>query len=209
MSGYAASGGYFISMTGDPIVAYSNTLTGSIGVIFEKLNLRGLYDKIGLQKDIVSRGQYSGLYSDYTPLDEKETRKLRQHIDNFYTAFVSRVADGRKRKFEDVEPLAQGRVWLGTQAKQNGLVDELGGLDRAVELVRMRAHLAASDKITLVPYPPKRSVLDLLMSRSDDSPSVDAITTRILAERALKDFPVRAWMQGGFLKVMPYSITVK
>jgi protease-4 len=191
-------------MTGDPIVAYPNTLTGSIGVMFGKLNLRGLYDKLGVQKEILSRGQFSGLYSDYTPLDDKETQKLRDSIDRFYSAFVTRVAEGRKRKYEDVEPLAQGRVWLGVQAKQNGLIDELGGLDRAIELVKQRAHVPAGEKITLVTYPPKKTLFELLMTRTDDTPALDLITAHVF-----RGFPVRSWLQGGFLKVMPYSITVK
>jgi protease-4 len=204
MSDLAASGGYFISVTGDPIVAYPNTLTGSIGVIFARFNLHGLYDKIGVNKQLLTRGRFADLDSEYAPLSNEARQKIAGQIDAFYKAFVGRVADGRKKSFDQIEPIAQGRVWLGAQAKQNGLVDELGGLDRAVELIRKRANIAATDRITLVPYPGKRSVLDFLLSRSDDNA---ALETKV--GQALGKLPVRALSQGGFLKVMPYSIRVR
>jgi protease-4 len=204
MSDLAASGGYFISMTGDPIVAYPNTLTGSIGVIFARMSLHGLYDKIGVNKQILKRGQFADLDSDYSPLTDEQHQKISAEIDAFYKGFVSRVADGRKKTFDQIEPLAQGRVWLGAQAKQNGLVDELGGLDRAVELVRQRAHIAATDRITLVPYPGKRSIFDVLFGRSDEAGALESKLEEVLGK-----LPVAALAKGGFLKVMPYSISVK
>jgi len=138
MGDLAASGGYFISVTGDPIVAYPNTLTGSIGVIFAKINLKGLYDKIGITKQPLSRGKMADIDSDYQPSHPAEQAKLRDHVDQIYQGFLKRVADGRRKKVTEIEPLAQGRVWLGMEAKGNGLVDELGGLDKAVELIRRR-----------------------------------------------------------------------
>src|SRR5207237_5940381 len=116
MSDLAASGGYFIAMTGDPILAYPNTLTGSIGVFYGRVNLKGLYDKIGLKKEILSRGKFSRIDSEYGPLSPEERAKLQQEIEIFYKGFVDRVADARKRKYNEVEPLAQGRVRLGTPA---------------------------------------------------------------------------------------------
>jgi len=204
MSDLAASGGYFISMTGDPIVAYPNTLTGSIGVIYARMSLHGLYDKIGVNKQILKRGQYADLDSDYAALTDDQRQKIGGQIDAFYKSFVSRVADGRKKTFDQIEPLAQGRVWLGAQARQNGLVDELGGLDKAVELVRQRAHIAAGDRITLVPFPGKRSIFDVLVGRSDDA---GALESRL--EQVFGKLPIAALAQGGFLKLMPYSINVK
>ena len=204
MGDLAASGGYFISVTGDPIIAYPNTLTGSIGVIFARFNLRGLYDKIGVNKQLLTRGRYADMDSEYAPLSNDARQKIAGQIDAFYKGFVSRVADGRKKSYDQIEPLAQGRVWLGVQAKQNGLVDELGGLDRAVELIRKRANIAAGDRITLVPYPGKRSVLDFLMNRSDDNA---ALETKV--GKALGNLPVRALSRGGYLKLMPYSIHVR
>jgi protease-4 len=204
MSDLAASGGYFISMTGDPIVAYPNTLTGSIGVIYARMSLHGLYDKIGVNKQILKRGQFADLDSDYAPLTDQQRQKLSGQIDAFYKSFVGRVAEGRRKTFDQIEPIAQGRVWLGVQAKQNGLVDELGGLDRAVELVRQRAHIAASDRITLVPYPGKRSILDMFFGRADES---NALESKL--GQALGNLPIAALAKGGFLKLMPYSLSVK
>jgi protease IV len=204
MSDLAASGGYFVSVTGDPIVAYPNTLTGSIGVLFVRANLHGLYDKLGIGKQALSRGHYADLDSEYAPLDEDLRRKLTTEVDAFYKGFVGRVAEGRKRTFDQIEPLAQGRVWLGAQAKQNGLVDELGGLDRAVELVKQKAHLGANERITLVPYPGKRSVFDMLFSRSEESTGAEMKVKKLLGE-----IPIQALSRGGFLKLMPYSIQVK
>ncbi len=223
MSDYAASGGYFISMTGDPIVAYPNTLTGSIGVIYTRFSARGLYDKLGIRRDSLSRGRYAGLDSGYNPLTPDEQKKIASEIDSFYQSFLKRVAEGRKRTTADIEPLAQGRVWLGTLALQHGLVNQLGGLDAAIDLVKQRAGISASTAVTLVSYPRKRSLLDLLMSRGEqDSPAVDSIRVRVLSLLAppveplallpadLRGFAptARLLLQGGLLDLMPYRIDV-
>src|SRR4029077_2806783 len=121
-----------------------------------------------------------------------------------YKAFVGRVAEGRKKPFDQIEPLAQGRVWLGAQAKENGLVDQLGGLDRAIELVKQQAHMPASDRVTLVPYPGRRSVFDLLISRADPTAEV-----RLQVEKILGKLPLQALSERGVLKVMPFSVSVR
>jgi protease-4 len=208
MGDVAASGGYFIAATGDPIVAYPNTITGSIGVLTARVNLRGLYDKLGIQKEILSRGQFAAMDSDYKPLTSAERAKIRESIDATYRGFVSRVASARKKKYEEIEPLAQGRVWLGAQAKNNGLVDELGGLDRAVELIRQKAKIRADQKISLIPYPPRRSLFDVLTSRMDDSSVVEAQLARWLRKVPGGDW-INAALNGGALMLMPYSITVQ
>jgi protease-4 len=122
----------------------------------------------------------------------------------FYQGFVSRVADARHRKYDEVEPLAQGRVWLGAQAKKNGLVDELGGLDRALELVKDKANIPASQNVTVVSYPPRKSLFEYLFNRNDEVTGIDS-TIRALTGR----LPIRSLIQGGMLKLMPYSIEVK
>jgi protease-4 len=165
MSDLAASGGYFIAMTADPIVAYRATETGSIGVFFGKPNLHGLYEKIGVNKELITRGHFADIDTDSAPLNDEQRAKLRSEIEVFYKGFVGRVADARHRKYDDVEPLAQGRVWTGAQAKQNGLVDEIGGIDRAIEMVKQKAKIATSEKIKLVAYPPRRTIFQVLMDR--------------------------------------------
>jgi protease-4 len=203
MSDTAASGGYYIAMTGDPIVAYPGTETGSIGVVFGKPNLHGLYDKLGITKQAVEQGKYADIDSDYSSLSSDEREKLKQGIDASYQDFVTKVADARRRKFDEIEPVAQGRVWLGSQAKSRGLVDQLGGLDEAIDLVKKRAKIPADERVTVVSYPSRRSLFDLLFRRSQP----DAIESK-LAE-AFQGMPYRAWMRGGLLRLMPYWIVVK
>jgi protease IV len=204
MSDEAASGGYYVAVTGDPIIAYPNTLTGSIGVIFARFALHGLYDKIGMNEQLLTRGRFADIESSDVPLSDAARQKLTGQIDDFYRGFVSRVAEGRKKPFDQIEPLAQGRVWVGAQAKDNGLVDQLGGLDRAVEVLKRQAHIPDSARITLVPYPGRRSVFDLLLSRADPSAEV-----QMRLEKILGKLPFQALSAKGFLKLMPYSISVR
>jgi protease-4 len=202
MSDTAASGGYYMAMTGDPIVAYPGTLTGSIGVVFGKPNLHGLYDKLGITKDMLARGKFAAIDSDYRDLTPVELAKLREGIDANYRAFVDRVAQARRRTFAQVEPLAQGRVWLGAQARERGLVDEIGGLDRAIQLVKQKAHIPAPENVAIVMYPARRSILDVLFGRSSDA----AIESRL--RQLLKAWPPDAWTGGGLLRLMPYTVDV-
>jgi protease-4 len=203
MSDTAASGGYYISMTGDPVVAHPATFTGSIGVLYGKLNLRGLYEKLGVRKEILTRGRHADIDSDYKPLGEAGRKKLREGIDKVYEAFLERVAEGRRRKPAEIEPLAQGRVWLGAQARERGLIDEVGGLDRAIEMVRRRANIADQEKIRLVIYPRKRNIFELLWSRQPEASlesSVRALTGGL---------DLGLWRQGGLMRIMPYSIELR
>jgi len=204
MGDTAASGGYYVAATGDPIIAYPNTLTGSIGVIFAKFTLHGLFDKIGMDTQLLTRGRFADIESASTPLSDAARQKFSGQIDAFYRAFVSRVAESRKKPYDQIEPLAQGRVWVGAQAKENGLVDQLGGLDRAVEVLKQQAHMSASDRVTLVPYPGRRNVIDLLFSRADPTAEV-----QMRLEKILGKLPLQVLSERGFLKMMPYSITVR
>jgi protease-4 len=203
MSDTAASGGYYIAMTGDPVVAYPGTFTGSIGVVFGKANLHGLYDKLGVNKELLSRGRFADIDSDYQPLSAAGRDKLRSAMDDNYRSFVTKVAAARRRKFDQIEPLAQGRVWLGSQAKANGLVDELGGLDRALDLVKEKAKIPKSQRVTLVTYPPKRSVFDILFGQAAES----AMESRLGG--LLKGWQLRLWARGGMMRLMPYTIEVR
>jgi len=204
MSDLAASGGYFIAMTGDPVLAYSNTLTGSIGVFFGKVDLRGLYDKIGLKKELLTRGRFAAIDSEYKPLTPEEREKVQKEIQVFYKGFVQRVAEGRKRPYDQMEALAQGRVWLGAQAKMNGLVDEIGGLDRAVEMIKQRTNIAASEQVTLVTYPPRRTLLEVLLKNSSDSSELESAIKAVAGH-----MPWRSLAHGGVQHLMPYSLVVK
>jgi protease IV len=207
MSDYAASGGYFISMTGDPIVAYPNTLTGSIGVIYGKFTLKELYTKLGVDKEILQRGKNADIDSDYRTLSDAGREKLHEGILSTYHSFVSKVADARKKSYDQIDPIAQGHVWMGAQAKENGLVDELGGLDKAVALIRKRAKLPADGDVTLIPYPPRRSFFEILTNSSTDQ-VIDAAAERKVRQ-TLGFLPSKALLEGGILRLMPYQINVQ
>ncbi len=210
MSDTAASGGYYMALTGDPILAYPGTFTGSIGVVFGKPTLRGLYNKLGITKDTLTRGRFAAIDSDYSPLGPAEQAKLQQGIEVTYKDFVTKVAQARRRAYNEVEEAAQGRVWLGSQAKPRGLVDELGGLDRAIEVVKKKAGIPAAEKITLAPYPPRRSILDVLFRRGGEEVFDPGLEARLPGvARMIEATNARLWMKGGLLRLMPYAIDVR
>ena len=164
MGDTAASGGYYIAAPADKIVAEPGTLTGSIGVFSGKLITTGLWDKIGVSWDEVSQGKNAGIDStlhDFTP---EQHARFEHSLDEVYHAFIAHVADGRKLDPAKVETIARGRVWTGAQGKENGLVDELGGLDVAVGLAKAAAHIAADQPVVLRPYPRPRSPIEQLMA---------------------------------------------
>ena len=206
-SDVAASGGYYIAMAGVPVVAYPGTYTGSIGVLYGKINLRGLYDKIGLKKEVLKRGRFADIDSDYRPLTQDERAKLREDIEVFYKSFVDRVAESRKRPWEEIHEVAQGRVWMGSQAAEQGLVDELGGFDRAIELAKEAAGLGEDDEVQLIPYPPPKSPLEALLDGQRWAHESDLVS---FLHSRLNEIP--CWpclFEGGMLRVAPYSISVR
>jgi protease-4 len=203
MSDVAASGGYYMALTGDPIVAYPETETGSIGVVFGKPDLRGLYNKVGIDKDAIERGKHAGIDSDYTPLTPDEQDLLRKGIDQTYRDFVSKVAAARRRPYDQIEPVAQGRVWLGEQALPRGLVDTLGGIDTAVDLLKKKAKIPAAEQVTMVVYPERRSLWDMIFRRSQN----DVLESRLA--QVFGRVPFHAWMHGGYLRILPEWVTVK
>ena len=208
MADEAASGGYYMAMTGSPIVAYPGTITGSIGVVFGKPNFHGLYDKLGITKESVSRGKFALIESDYASLTPEERAKLKEGIDATYEDFLSKVAKARGKAVSDIEPVAQGRVWLGAQAKTKGLVDELGGIDLAVQKARQLAGIPNSSHVSLVAYPAKRSLFDLILQTANDD-GMDAMLSRTGLEplrAALRDNRLRLWMHGGMMRMMPFSL---
>lgn len=205
MGDVAASGGYYIAMTGDPIIAYPGTLTGSIGVIYGKVNLKGLYDKIGMSKEILKRGRFADIDSDYQKLTPEGRAKLRESLQFIYDGFLQRVAAGRKKTPAEIDPLAQGRVWLGSQAKERNLVDELGGLDRALEVLRKQASLSEDEPVRLVIFPARKSLWEQLLNRSGAGASAGAESEASLLLRQLPA-GVAPWLTGGVLRVMPYRL---
>ncbi len=206
MSDVAASGGYFMSMTGDPVVAYPDTITGSIGVLYIRPNVKGLYDKLGIQEDALTRGKMADIDSETIPLSDAAKQKLHESIESTYRAFVTKVAAARKKTYAQIDPLAQGRVWMGAQAHDNGLVDELGGFDEAVSLIRKRANLSPSGATNLVLYPPRRTLFEILTESSPDAFESAAAEDRI--RKALPGLPDSTLLKGGLLRILPYKLTV-
>ena len=204
MSDLAASGGYYMAATGDPIVAQRSTLTGSIGIIYGKLNLKGLYDKIGIQKEIIRRGPYSAMDSDYGGYTPVERERVRALMDDFYQDFLAKVADARMMTVEEVDQIAQGRVWTGEQALANGLVDELGGLDTALEILKKNAGISPDAQIDLVVYPRTKSLIEMVIERLDQenvSAAFDVWTGQVLPWKQIERiFPSPIWAR------MPYAV---
>lgn len=160
MGDYAASGGYYIAAPGDWIVADPNTLTGSIGVFGGKMNLGGLYEKAGITTHTWRRGQMSTLFSPIDNFSEPERARFRDFLTSFYEVFLSRVGEGRKMDRDAVHAVAQGRVWTGAQAKERGLVDELGGLDVAVDKAVELAGLSETDEVLIERYPHRKTFFE-------------------------------------------------
>jgi len=152
MGDVAGSGGYYIAAPADVIVAEPGTITGSIGVISGKYSFKGLYDKIGLHKEILKRGKHADFYSDYGDYPAEEREIIQAQIKEIYEDFIGKVADGRGMTKEAVDEIGKGRIWTGKQAKEIGLVDELGGLSLALSIARKRAGLARK-KVQLIRLP--------------------------------------------------------
>lgn len=207
MSDVAASGGYYVSMTGDPVVSYPDTITGSIGVLYVRPSLHGLYDKLGISDDMLSRGKLADMDSPYLPLSDAARDKLHDMIQGTYVSFVGKVAAARKKSYDQIDPIAQGRVWMGAQAQQNGLVDSLGGIDQAIALVRKRAHLSANGETNLVMYPPRRSLLDVIANGSPEE--VESRVAESKLRKALPGLPGEAFLRGGILRALPYRLSIR
>ena len=150
MGNIAASGGYYIACLGDKIYADPMTITGSIGVLAAFPNMKGLADRIGIDAEQVNSHKNAMGYSIFEPLSDGFKNSTKGAIEKIYTTFKSRVAEGRSLDMEKVEDLAQGRLWSGKDALENGLVDALGGLEDAIEAV---AEMAAIENFNVVDYP--------------------------------------------------------
>lgn len=161
MGGYAASGGYYISCIADTIVAEPTTLTGSIGIFGMIPNVKGLTDKVGLTFDVVKTNKFSDFGNIMRPFNDDEKVLLQMMITQGYDTFVSRCAEGRHMTKEAIEKIAEGRVWTGETAKKLGLVDELGGIDKALDFAVKKANLKG---YTVVAYPEKKDIFANIMN---------------------------------------------
>jgi protease-4 len=165
MSDLAASGGYYIAIAAPTIVAEPGTLTGSIGIFGGKIVTGGTYSKLGMNVDAVTEGRNADMDSPVRPYSPEERAKLEEQLQAFYDQFVEKVAQSRHSTPERIDAVAQGRVWTGRQAREIGLVDALGGLDKAIALAKQAAKIPAAESVELVVYPPRRTLYDILASQ--------------------------------------------
>lgn len=170
MSDVAASGGYYISASAAKIIAQPSTITGSIGVVAGKPVMRGFYDWLGLSNEYVLRGKTAGMFRATEKFSDEERAKFEEWIKTtYYRDFVPKVAKGRNKDAEYVDSVGQGRVWTGAQAKERGLVDEFGGLDKAIEVAKQLAKIPADKGVQRVIFPYPTTFLQQLLSGSDNS----------------------------------------
>ncbi|HVN08759.1 MAG TPA: signal peptide peptidase SppA [Patescibacteria group bacterium] len=176
MSDVAGSGGYWIAMSGTKIVADGDTLTGSIGVVLGKLNISGLYELVGLSTDHLETSENATIYSEQQNFTPAQSQKIQSMMRSIYQDFCKGVANGRHLKLERVDEIGRGRVWTGAQGKEIGLVDELGGLTRAIAMARELSHIPSGGKVQLVYYPRERSLLENLMSTEERASGAQILT---------------------------------
>jgi protease-4 len=207
MSDVAASGGYYIAMPASAIVAEPSTLTGSIGVVLTKFAIGGTLNKLGMNMEGVSNGKYADLYSPVRAFTPEERAMMMANMQATYDTFVEKAAQGRNTTPERIDAIAQGRVWTGRQAKEIGLVDELGGLERAISIAKQRAKIPQDSGVEIVTYPGKRSFYDVLRNPfgpSDFGATLGALLgirdPRMIASLAA---PLQVFRRGEPLAIMP------
>jgi protease-4 len=207
MSDVAASGGYYIAMPAHAIVAEPSTLTGSIGVVMVKFVIDGTLKKLGLGLEGVKHGRYADIYSPVRPFSPEERKAIQEQIQAAYDAFVEKAASGRNTTPERIDQVAQGRVWTGRQARQIGLVDELGGLTRALAIAKERARISADAEVELVIYPTRRTIYDIVRSpfAGTDRAAMLGALLGFQDPRALQALasPLRVFRRGEPLAIMP------
>jgi len=210
LSDYAASGGYYIAVGADTIVAQAATVTGSIGIYGGKFNISGLLHKIGLSVETVSRGRHAEMLSPFRDFTPEESASFHRHLDAFYRGFVARVAENRQRPAAYVDSVGRGRVWSGVAARERGLVDALGGLEHAFAAARAKADLPADQELVVERYPKVhysffQRMLDVYLSDDDEG----AVATQPLPEA------LRLWMAaarfpaGSALALMPFTLRIR
>ena len=213
MSDLAASGGYYVAMPADVIVAQPSTLTGSIGIYGGKIVTGGVYEKLGANIDVTSIGRHAEINSPQRPYNAEELKKLEEALQAFYDQFVEKVAESRHSTPEKIDALAQGRVWTGRQAKQNGLVDQLGGLDTAIAVAKQRANIPLDSDVQIVVYPPRKSFYEIVSAEFGGAGESAAVSTWISENLSRGERDVLRTMRGPFsmfrrgepLALMPFT----
>lgn len=209
MGDVAASGGYYLACAGDVIVADAGTITGSIGVFGGKLNMLGLYRKLGLNVETVTRGKHAAMLSPFTDFSPEELARYQKSLEQFYGVFLARVAEGRGMDPAVIDSVGQGRVWSGVAARQRGLVDTLGGLETAFNLARTRARISEDADIVVDVYPRARRTFlqswlgNVFEDADDEQASLPALKDLATWYRA------SAMDRGTFQARMPFTIRIE
>lgn len=211
MGNLAASGGYYISCNANRIFAEPGTITGSIGVFGMLPNLTQLTNNIGIHTEKVSTHSNASGYSLFTPLEDDTRAIIQESVENVYNTFVTRVAEGRKMSFEEVDAIAQGRVWAGTEAVKLGLVDEIGGLEEAIAHA---AKLGKTEKYKTVNYPEFEMTFDQFLAGKSGIPFAQSKEDFIKEEIGEENYEViqrirRVNQLRGNQVILPYEITIR
>lgn len=219
MSDLAASGGYYISMNANRIVAQPSTITGSIGVFAGKPVIKGFYDWIGVSTEYVLRGENAGMFRETEKFTDKERERFESLVKSFYyDDFLPKVAKGRGKDVEYVDSVAQGRVWTGAQAKERGLVDEFGGLDRAVEVAKELAGIPADKGVRRVIFPAPRTFFERVFNVEEDAAQAKARREEAALINSLPEDMRRAFRyarmfdrmkHGEVMAMLPFELTIE
>jgi protease-4 len=218
MSDVAASGGYYISASAAKIIAQPSTITGSIGVVAGKPVLRGFYDWLGISNEYVLRGKNAGMFRETEKFSDDERAKFEDWIKTtYYQDFVPKVAKGRNKDAQYIDSVGQGRVWTGGQAKERGLVDDFGGLDKAIEVAKQLAKIPADKGVERVILPYPTTFLQDLLNGGGENSNTQIEQQRAVfaalpedARRALRFMMLMDQMKNGdTMLVMPFDIRIK
>jgi protease-4 len=217
MGDVAASGGYYISVSASKIIAQPSTITGSIGVLAGKPVMRGFYDWLGISNEYVMRGKTAGMFRATEKFSDDERVKFEEWIKTtYYRDFVPKVAKGRGKDSQYIDSVAQGRVWTGGQAKDKGLVDEFGGLDKAIDVAKQLAKIPADKGVQRVILPYPTTFLEQLLYGGENSNTELEQQRAVLAampedaRRAFRFMQMMDRMKNGeTMLVMPFDLRVK
>jgi protease IV len=218
MSDVAASGGYYISAAASKIIAEPSSITGSIGVVAGKPVMRGFYDWLGISNEYVLRGKNAGMFRETEKFSDDERAKFEDWIKTtYYQDFVPKVAKGRKKDPQSVDSVGQGRVWTGAQAKDRGLVDDFGGLDKAIEVAKDLAKIPKDKGVERVIFPYPQTFLQQLLSGTNDNSNTKVEQQRAIAgalpedaKRALRYMALMDQMRNGeVMLLMPFDIRIR
>ena len=207
MGDYAASGGYYIACAADKIVAQPTTITGSIGVFGLLFNAQKMFNnKLGITFDSVRTGKYANIGSTFYPMTTEERAIIQESVEKIYDTFITHVSEGRKMDKSAVDSVGQGRVWSGTDAKALGLVDEIGGLDAAIEIA---AKLAKLDKHRTISLPEQKDFMKQIMEDFGEEAKISAVKSELGAAYTYYNEVESLVNMEGVQARLPFSITIR